>query len=192
MEDYLFKVKTKNTRLTCWISLKPKAASSLPEVFCKKGYLENFSKKSLQEKTCVGVFFLIKLQARCLPVNFERFLRTPFFIGHLRGCFWTTTPKRHPWHCCDALVELDFTQPIDLVFLFLTINVQLLTLNKFLSHALSKKCPYSGLFWSSFSCIWTAYGEIQSISSYSVRMRESGDQNNYEYTHFSRSDGHVT
>ena len=114
-----------------------------------------------QEKTCFGVSFLIKLQASCLPVSFERFFRTAFFIGHFHGCFWTTIPKRHPWHCCNALVELDFTQPIDLVFLVLTVNVQLLTLRKLLSHALHKKCPYSGLFWSSFSCIWTEYGEIR-------------------------------
>ena len=26
--------------------------------------------------------------------------------------------------------------------------------------SLREKCPYSGLFWSAFSCIWTEYGEI--------------------------------
>ena len=45
-----------------------------------------------QENTCARVSFLIKLQAsrpqvrlsrRCFPVNFEKFLRTPFFIEHL-------------------------------------------------------------------------------------------------------------
>ena len=35
-----------------------------------------------------------------------------------------------------------------------------------------KKCPYSELFWSGFSRIWT---------------RENADQNNSEYGHFSRS-----
>ena len=53
---------------------------------------------------------------------------------------------------------------------------------------LSKKCLYSGLFWSVFSRIRTEYGEIRSISPYSVRIRENKDQNNSEYGHFSRSD----
>ena len=34
--------------------------------------------------------------------------------------------------------------------------------------SLHKKCPYSELFWSAFSRNWTEYGEIQSISPYSV------------------------
>ena len=33
-----------------------------------------------------------------------------------------------------------------------------------------EKCPYSEFFL--FSRIWTEYGEIRSISHYSVRMRE--------------------
>ena len=39
-----------------------------------------------------------------------------------------------------------------------------------------------------FSRIWTEYGEIRSISPYSVRMRENADQNNSEYSHFLRSE----
>ena len=35
--------------------------------------------------------------------------------------------------------------------------------------------------------IRTEYGEIPSISPYSVQMRENADQNNSEYGHFSRS-----
>ena len=46
--------------------------------------------------------------------------------------------------------------------------------------ALSKKCPYSELFWSPFSSIFYAF------SPYSVRMRENADQNNSEQGHFSR------
>ena len=58
----------------------------------------------------------------------------------------------------------------------------------FLIHlALRKKCPYSELFWSAFSRIRTEYGEIKSISPYSVWTRENADQNNFEYGHFSRS-----
>ena len=53
---------------------------------------------------------------------------------------------------------------------------------------LRKNCPYSELFWSVFSRIRTEYGEIRSISPYSVQMRENKDQNNSEYGHFFRSD----
>ena len=53
--------------------------------------------------------------------------------------------------------------------------------------ALSKACPYSKLFWSLFSRIWTEYEEIVCISPYSVRMWENTDQNNSEYGHFLRS-----
>ena len=52
---------------------------------------------------------------------------------------------------------------------------------------LRKKCPYSELFWSAFSRIWTEYGEILCISSYWIRMRENADQNNSKYGHFLRS-----
>ena len=52
---------------------------------------------------------------------------------------------------------------------------------------LRKKCPYSELFWSVFSRIRTEYGEIRSISLYSVQIRENADQNNSDYGHFSRS-----
>ena len=43
--------------------------------------------------------------------------------------------------------------------------------------SLRKKCPYWDLFWFAFSRIWTEYGEIFRISPYSVRMRDSADQN---------------
>ena len=52
-------------------------------VLCKKIVLEIW--QNSQENNCVKVSFLIKLQAlkkrlwhRCFPVNFVRFLRTPF------------------------------------------------------------------------------------------------------------------
>ena len=62
-------------------------------VLWKKVFLE-ISKNS-QENTCAKVSFLIKLQAycnfikkrlwhRCFPVNFAKFLRTPFLTKHLR------------------------------------------------------------------------------------------------------------
>ena len=53
--------------------------------------------------------------------------------------------------------------------------------------SLRRKCPYSELFWSTFSLIWTEYGETRSNSPYSVQMRENTDQNNSEYGHIPRS-----
>ena len=52
--------------------------SSRPEVFCKKVLLEN------SQNTCARDFFLLKHLHRCFPVNFAKFLRTPFFTKHLR------------------------------------------------------------------------------------------------------------
>ena len=52
---------------------------------------------------------------------------------------------------------------------------------------LRKKCPYLEFLWSIFSRIWTEYGEIWSIYSYSVQMRENTDQEISEYRQFSRS-----
>ena len=43
-----------------------------------------------------------------------------------------------------------------------------------------------------FCCIRTKYGEIRSISPYSVRVREDMDQNNSEYGHFWRSEVYIT
>ena len=52
------------------------------------------------------------------------------------------------------------------------------------SRTLRKKCPYSELFWSVFSGIWTECGYIRSISPHSVWMRENTNQNNSEYEDF--------
>ena len=65
--------------------------------------------------------------------------------------------------------------------------IVLLTTETYLGPSLREKCPYSELFWSFFSCIWTEYGKIVRISPYSVRMRENMDQNNSEYGHLLRS-----
>ena len=40
---------------------------------------------------------------------------------------------------------------------------------KFFENPLREKFPYSEFFWSVYSRIWTEYGEIRSISVYSVR-----------------------
>ena len=69
--------------------------SSSPDVFCKKGFLRNFAKLTVKH-LCQGVFLkevvglrpatLFKkiLRHRCFPINFAKFLRTPFITGHLR------------------------------------------------------------------------------------------------------------
>ena len=53
---------------------------------------------------------------------------------------------------------------------------------------LREKCPYSELFWSGFSRLWTEYGKMLCISPYLVRIREKGDQNNSEHGLFLRSE----
>ena len=68
--------------------------SSRPEVFCKKGVLRNFAKFTgkhlcqilfVNEVAGLRPASLLKerLWHRCFPVDFVRFLRTPFYIEHL-------------------------------------------------------------------------------------------------------------
>ena len=69
--------------------------SSRPDMFCKKGVLENFA-KFYGKHLCQSLFFnkvaalrpatLLKKRFwdRCFPVNFTKFLRTPFFTEQLR------------------------------------------------------------------------------------------------------------
>ena len=73
--------------------------TSRPEVFCKKGVLWNFV-KFLGKHQYQSLFFnkvaalrlgtLLKkrLWHRCFPVNFAKFLRTPFLQNTYGGCFW--------------------------------------------------------------------------------------------------------
>ena len=68
--------------------------SSRVEVFCKQSVLRNFA-SFIGKHLCQSLFFnkvaarrpttLLKkrLWHRCFPVNFVKFLRTPFFIEHL-------------------------------------------------------------------------------------------------------------
>ena len=72
-----------------------KYRSSRPEVFCKRGVLENFTKFT-GKHLCQSLFFnkvagprlatLLKkrLWHRCFPENFVKFFRTLFFIEQLR------------------------------------------------------------------------------------------------------------
>ena len=70
--------------------------SSLPQVFCKKGVLRNLAKFT-GKYLCHSLFFFDKvaglrpalllkkkLWRRCFPVNFVKFLRTPFLTEYLR------------------------------------------------------------------------------------------------------------
>ena len=72
--------------LKSWITTD---RSSLLEVFCKKGVLRNFAKfagKHLCHSCFFNKVFLLKnrLWHRCFPVNFSKFIRTPFFTEHLQ------------------------------------------------------------------------------------------------------------
>ena len=69
--------------------------SSRAEVFCKKSVLRNFAKftgkhlcKSLFFDKVAGLRLATLLKKRllhsCFPMNFEKFLRTPFLTEHLR------------------------------------------------------------------------------------------------------------
>ena len=60
--------------------------SSRPEVFYKKGVLRNFAKftgKHLCQSLRPATLLKKRLWHRCFPVNFVKFLRTPFFTEHL-------------------------------------------------------------------------------------------------------------
>ena len=77
--------------------------SSRPEVFCRKGVLRNFAKfagKHLYQKLFFNFFpglrpaTLLKksLWHRCFPVNFAKFLRTPF-LQNTSGRLLLVFPK---------------------------------------------------------------------------------------------------
>ena len=64
--------------------------------------------------------------------------------------------------------------------------------NNVFIYSLREMCPYSELFWSVFSHIWTEYGETLCISPYSGRMWGNTAQNNSDYGNFLRRDCCVT
>ena len=76
--------------------------SSRPEVFCKRGVLRNFTKFTWRH-LCQSLFFNKvagqacnfiekRLWHRCFPVNFTKFLRTPFLTEHLRWLLLCVAP----------------------------------------------------------------------------------------------------
>ena len=88
--------------------VEPLRRSSRPEVFSKKGVLRNFAKFT-EKHLCQSLFFnkvadlrsaaLLKkrLWHRCFPVNFEKFLRTPFIIEHLRWLLLSLVDSKYQY-----------------------------------------------------------------------------------------------
>ena len=96
--------------------------------------LPNLAEKHLCWTLFLIKFFFIKkrLQHRCFPVKFVKLLRTFIFTEYLR---WLLSDSPIPRRAWDVTQNLYFSihQPLHCV----------------------KKCPYSELFWSAFSWIWT-------------------------------------
>ena len=71
----------------CFTVIEMQFRSSHPEMFCKKGVLNNFSKFTGKHLCQSLLYFAILLKKRlwhrCLPVNFAKFLRTLFLLEHL-------------------------------------------------------------------------------------------------------------
>ena len=88
-------------------------------------------------------------------------------------------------HCCFRFSFLGIYANLGLPWSSITFTASSHTDNHFYKYIpLHEKCPYWELFWSRFSRLRTEYGEIRSISPYSVQMREIGDQNNSEYGYY--------
>ena len=76
-------------------------------MFCKKGFLRNFSKFT-GKHLCQRLFFKVRdsflklksLWHRCFPVNFAKFLRTPFLQNTSGGCFCLLKWYSRPFSLC--------------------------------------------------------------------------------------------
>ena len=78
-------------------------------MFCKKGVLRNFANFT-GKHLCQSLFFskvatLLKkrLWHRCFPVNFAKFLRTPFFTKHLQWLHGNTGHTGEKTICNDKV-----------------------------------------------------------------------------------------
>ena len=69
------------------------------EVFYRKGVLRNFAKFT-GKHLCQSLFFHLSQSISCFPVNFAKFLRIPFFTGHLRWLLLLPSLKlaKHLFH----------------------------------------------------------------------------------------------
>ena len=89
--------------------------------------------------------------------------------------FWSQKPPENVWFSDDSRGdEMETLKRIRLNFPTSFSKSKKPKQRLFVWVSLREKCPYSELFWSVFSRIWTEYGE----------MRENVDQNNSEYGHF--------
>ena len=140
-----------------------------PEVVCKKGVLKVYQKRDW---------------LRCFPVNFEKFLRRPFFIEHLRWVLLNIQDNIEmlPYHQ-HSFINFSYIYIANL-YIFCKYsqmkNMKRLIQEKhndflFVAATFPVERNTSGC-WSVFSRIRTEYGEILCISPYSVRMQEKTDQ----------------
>ena len=111
-----------------WPSLinQAKESSSRPEVFREKGVLRNFTKftgkhlcQNLVLNKVAGLksatLFKKRFWHRCFPVNFVKFLRTPFCTEHL---WWLLLKRRRR-----TFLITQFTFTLCLAFIFSTFTV---------------------------------------------------------------------
>ena len=119
----------------------------------------------------------------CFPVNFGKFFTTPFLQNTSGDCLWSVKCSGWEIENMNSQIPKLFMrgyvysklQTLSLLYIWTLI---LLSKDK---KIMRQNCPYSELFWSVFSRIWTESGEIWCISPYSVKMRENTEQNNSEY-----------
>ena len=91
--SYVFEEYPEKYSFTSW--WLPYYRSTRPEMCCEKSVLRNFTKFT-GKNLCQSLFFNIvarlmpatllkkRLWHKCFPVNFAKFLRTPFLIEHSR------------------------------------------------------------------------------------------------------------
>ena len=116
---------------------------------------------------------------RCFRKSFAKIFRSPF-LQNTPGLLLLEYLSLHNIFTCSSsqLLRIGYWHGYSFVIDFTYCYV-------LLSHV---TCPYLELIWSVFSRIRTEYGDMRSISLYSVRMRENTDQNNSKYGHFLPSD----
>ena len=108
---------------------------------------------------------------------------------------WNVSQSMHFWFfflqewkvCKESYCWIEIIFSIEDCIVLLSISIaHTKRVKSIIRIALHEKYPYSELFWSVFSCIWTEYREILCIPPYSVQMRENPDQNISKYGHFLR------
>ena len=124
------------------MAISGKSAPSIMDLDELRSEVEELEEAVLQRCFVNKVFFFIKkrLWHRCFPVNFVKFLETPFFTEHLlrlllnlKGLFWKKSIWRWPvsYHVSTYMIHL----------------TEVIWIWQFL---LPGKCLYSDFFWSVF------------------------------------------